>query len=109
MIQIITDNSTRLLEALRDAVQSAHIQEWIIDDQGDFTYANAPWKNLAWMRVRKTTNGLRVNIVGNKEFPVDDETYAVYHSRFVEMLVLYFDESFDTVEVTALGTESDLI
>jgi len=109
MIQVLSDDGPKLFEAIQRDVELNRIKDWELDEQGDYTYANAPWKNLAWMRVRKTTSGLRINIIGNQQGDMSDETYAVYHSRFVEMLVLYFDKFFDSALVTALGSESDLV
>jgi hypothetical protein len=109
MIQITTESTTELFDAIRERVRSLRIQEWIIDDDDDLTYASAPWKNLAWMRIRKTTSGLRVNIIGNDEYDITREIYAIYHARFIEMLLTNFEELFESAEATALATKSDLI
>lgn len=109
MIQIITANKVGLFDALRKRIADGEIPEWEVDDQGDFTYANAAWRRRAWMRPKKTTSGIRVNIVGVQGAAVDRETYAVFHGRFLEMLLEHFDQMFEEATATALGTASDLI
>lgn len=61
------------------------------------------------MRPRKTTMGIRVNILGSEGVSVKRETYAFFHGRFLEMLLQYFDEMFEEATATALGTNNDVI
>lgn len=35
--------------------------------------------------------------------------YAIYHGRFVEMLLAHFDHQCDSIDVSSLGTKYDRI
>jgi hypothetical protein len=50
-----------------------------------------------------------VNIIRPKNGSVEREVYAVYHGRFIEMVIAHVAEFFKIVATAAWATESDLV
>jgi hypothetical protein len=44
---------------------------------------------------------LNFGILGRKEETISSEVYAIYHGRFVEMLLAHFDDQFSAAKTSA--------
>jgi hypothetical protein len=100
-IFVSTGNPTGLLHQIKSAIDSGAIETWVYDKDGDFTHSPTQWKNQAWLRASLSPGLLRFGIIGQEGKSISKEVYAVYHGRFVEMLLAHFDDAFSRAEATA--------
>jgi hypothetical protein len=100
-IFVATGNPTGLLQQIRSAIDSGAVETWKYDKDGDFTHSPPQWKNKAWLRPSLSPGLLRLGILGQENTTLSKEVYAVYHGRFIEMLLAHFDDSFSRAEATA--------
>jgi hypothetical protein len=49
------------------------------------------------------------NIIKPQNAKITKEVYGVYHGRFIEMLLVHFDNSFTTAEASAAVAVGDLV
>jgi hypothetical protein len=92
-----------LVAKIKQAIKDKKIETWECDEDGDFTYntSDKQWYKKAWLRP-KTINGQQVfGIMFPKEAKVTSIVYAIYHGRFIEMLLAHFDSDFTKAESTA--------
>jgi hypothetical protein len=54
-------------------------------------------------------NALTLNIVRPSSGSISSEVYAIYHGRFIEMLLAHFDGLFGNANASALAAEGDII
>ena len=106
---VYTQNPAGLLAAIKKAINDRRVVTWEFDSDGDFTHTPQQWRNRAWMCPTLLQGALRFNILGTRQQPMSKEDYAVYHGRFLEMLMAHFDKDFSTASATALATAEDLI
>jgi hypothetical protein len=109
-IQVTTDNPQELLDLIYSGIDKGTIETWAYDTDKDF-FHNTPdgqWKGKAWLRPTVANGALILNV-----FPpnagVSVVAYAVYHGRFIEMLLSHFDKKFSNAYATALATEEDRV
>lgn len=76
-------------------------------NDGDFYHAPNQWKFKAWLRPTIETNRLVFGIVGQENVNLSTIAYAVYHGRFIEMLLNHFDKHFTEVYASAQKTQYD--
>jgi hypothetical protein len=96
-----------LLKEIKKAIDDKKIETWSYDKDGDFTHTPSQWKNKAWLRPKIYTGELRFGILKPTDTTLTTEVYAVYHGRFIEMLLAHFDKSFTQAGGTAQKTEPD--
>lgn len=108
-IHVTTDEPSRLLRKIRSRVEDGDIPEWVCDEDGDFTLADPRYRKKAWVRPRVDEARLSFALLGPRGETVTRRTYGVYHGRFMEMLLLYFDSEFDRVSASALATTRDRV
>jgi hypothetical protein len=65
------------------------------------------WNRKAWLLGVVYSGELRFGLIKAGDITVSDEIYAVYHGRFIEMLLAHFDNSFDRVAATTKPTTPD--
>lgn len=106
-IIINTDTPQTLLDEIRKAIDSDQVITWQYDENNDFTHASDQYADLAWLRPRIYERELRFGIIGRKDHVLTDVEYGVYHGRFIEMLLMYFDKRFTAVTATATLEEPD--
>jgi hypothetical protein len=106
-VRAYTDHPDALLSAIKKKVASGAITTWIIDADGDFTYAPEQWIQKAWMRPKVLEDRLLFNIIGAKEGKMSRNIYGVYHGRLIQMLLIHFDDMIRTAVATAVGTSGD--
>ena len=93
-VRAFTDDAAGLLTRIKKLIDQGHITTWAYDGQGDFTHTPTQWKNKAWLRPEEKSDKLRLVIVANTKVPLTREIFAVYHGRFIEMLISHVDDRF---------------
>ena len=106
---VICDNPQGLLNQIKKGIASGTIVTWLQDTDGDFTHSPDQWRNEAWFRPSVQQDRLVFNILGNRTKRMSKVTYAVFHGRFIEMLLTHFDESFTRAIGTALAVQGDWV
>jgi len=106
---IIITNATPedLLKSIYKAIDDKKITTWSYDKDKDFTHETTQWKNKAWLRPKVYDKELRFGILKQKDINLSSEIYAIYHGRFIEMLLAHFDSKFGHAIATAAKTEPD--
>lgn len=77
------------------------METWAYDDDGDFYHTPEQWKGKAWLRPILQQGMLSFGLLGQKEIQMTKLYYAIYHGRFIEMLLTHFDKQFSIVVATA--------
>lgn len=98
-----------LLDSIRSAARSGKIETWSVDEDGDFTHSPEQWRLKAWFRPRVSEDKIVFYILTPQGKVMGKVTYAVYHGRFIEMLLGHFDTQFHRVEATALPVKGDRV
>lgn len=106
---INTDNPTELLSEIKKAIDKREIVTWEYDNDGDFTHTPEQWRKKAWLRPHVEPNRLIFGIVDRKDINLSIDEYAVFHGRFVEMILEHFDKKCSEIKVSPLGTKYDII
>lgn len=92
-----------LVEAIGRKMAAGEIRTWRVDAAGDYTHTAPQWEEEAWLRVVNDGQGqLVLGLVGRRDRRMTTQVYAVYHGRFVEMLLEHFDEMISEVRATSL-------
>ena len=99
-----TSNPSSLLSNIKKSIDSKLIETWSYDSDGDFTHTPDQWKLKGWLRPTIATGELKFGFLGNNNIITTKLIYAVYHGRFIEMLLNHFDEEITEVKSTALPT-----
>ena len=103
-IRVSTSQPNSLLAAIKKAIDSKHVETWSYDSDGDFTHAPTQWANKAWLRPKIQSGALVLNILNPQGVSLSKEVYGVYHGRFIEMLLVHFDDQFgDAVASASVG------
>lgn len=108
-VVVYTADPSGLLRSIRAGILEGTIQTWSLDSDGDFTHSPQQWKLKAWLRPRIHSDRIVFSIFPPSKTTLGKETYAVYHGRFVEMLLAHFDVRFQNVVSTALPIEGDRV
>ena len=106
-ITVFCNAPKQLLHDIKQAIDDGSIVTWGYDKDGDFTHSVDQWDRQAWLRPVITADMLTFGLIGREGVTMGKVVYAVYHGRFIEMLLAHFDESFSLVSSTALGTQVD--
>ena len=80
-----------LLEKIKKTVDNSSIITWKYDDDGDFYHSPEQWVHSGWLRPYIEENGLVFGLLGPEGKNMSTLSYAVYHGRFIEMLLIHFD------------------
>lgn len=108
-IYVKTDNPQELVSKIRVNIDKKVIDTWSYDKDGDFTHDVDQWRYRAWIRPHIKQEKVIFAIVCRKDRNMSITEYAVYHGRFVEMLLVHFDELCKDISVTPLGSSYDVI
>jgi hypothetical protein len=109
LIVIPKESAETLLKQIKDTMNTPAIITWSMDSDGDFTHTPHQWKSKAWFRPSVQGSELVFIFLGRQKEITSKEIYAVYHGRFIEMLLAHFDVKFSSVQATALPARGDLI
>lgn len=96
-----------LVAQIKRAIDAGTIVTWAYDSDGDFFHSVPQWRGQAWLRPRVTAGTLILNTIRPTSSRISKEAYAIYHARFVEMLLAHFDNQFSNALTTALPVEPD--
>jgi hypothetical protein len=109
-IQVNTDDSQGLLDSIYDAIDEGSIETWAYDKDKDFFHdtSDGQWEGEAWLRPTVGKSALVLHVIPPTK-GLSMEAYAVYHGRFIEMLLAHFDEDFSEAFATAQATGDDRV
>lgn len=108
-IQIIAESPLILLENIKTLIDNKEIVTWEYDSEGDFTHSASQWAKKAWFHPFIIQNELIFGILCTQHRAITVEEYAIFHGRFLEMLLSHFDESCQKIEISPLPTKYDTI
>jgi hypothetical protein len=108
-VTVYTDDPKHLLSELKKAIQEKKIVTWRVDEDGDFTHEPEQWRYKAWLRPSIRDGKLVFTTIKRKDEKTSRLVYAIYHGRFIEMLLTHFDEKFERAEASALPSDSDSV
>jgi hypothetical protein len=91
------------------SLANGKIDTWSVDSDGDFTHTPPQWKNQAWLRPKFEPGELILSIITPTGKQLATETYAVFHGRFIEMILAHFDRQFEEAKATAMAAEDDIV
>jgi hypothetical protein len=106
---IYTDTPQALLTKIKRAIDGSTVRTWAYDTDGDFTHTAEQWIHRAWMRPRIENEKLIFNVLTPQGQTLSTELYAIYHGRFIEMLLAHFDRSFTWATSSALPKTPDRV
>lgn len=108
MAIIITNSDpSTLLKKIYKAIDDKNVVTWSYDKDKDLTHKTIQWENKAWFNPQVYPNELRFGILGQEGIELSTEVYAIYHGRFIEMLLAHFDSEFGHAIATSQKTEPD--
>lgn len=108
-IYVKTDTPSDLVQRIRDGIKEKKITTWLCDNAGDFTHDTDQWRYNAWISPVVEEGRVVFRILCRKDRDLSVRDYAIYHGRFVEMLLVHFDRTCEDIEVTPLATIYDII
>jgi hypothetical protein len=108
-VRVATSQPQALLAAIKRAIEQRHVETWTYDKDGDFTHTPTQWANKCWLRPHFGSGVLTFTTLPPRGVALSKEIYAVYHGRFIEMLLAHFDSQFADAEATAVGTTQDVV
>jgi hypothetical protein len=100
MIILHTNTPRELLQAIKSSIDKNRIETWAYDKEGDLTHTAAQWRQKAWLRPSIKNNSLTLNIIWPKGQLRPQEVYAIYHGRFIEMVIAHFPALISSGEAT---------
>jgi hypothetical protein len=108
-VRAFTDDAAGLLTRIKKLIDQGHITTWSYDADGDFTHtaAGGQWKNKAFLRPQVKSDMLRLVIVNNTKVPLTREIFAVYHGRFIEMLIAHVSDKFTQASASPNPAEGE--
>ncbi len=103
-IFVKTDTPAKLVREIKEYIDDKKITTWTYDKDGDFTHDTDQWRFHAWIRASIEENRVVFGIIGRNDRDLTIVDYAIYHGRFVEMLLTNFDKLCDEIKVSPLAT-----
>ena len=104
-IRLHCDEPQSLLDAIVESIDDGAVEQWIYDEDGDFTHSAKQWNQKAWLRPTLEDGNLIFGIITPSGESISSELYAIYHGRFLEMLLSHHDDLFSSAEVTSIFDE----
>ena len=108
-VRVNTTKPKTLLASVKQAIDDKKIETWEYDSDGDFTHSPEQWKNKAWLRPVVESGCLVLKTIKPKDKTLTKVVYAVYHGRFIEMLLTHFDSDFSTAVASAQAADGDTV
>jgi hypothetical protein len=108
-ITVFTSKPRVLLANVKAQIASKKIRTWSVDEVSDFTHTPPQWLKKAWLRPKVLTDKLVFTILPPKNTKMSSEIYAIYHGRFIEMLLQHVDLEFSSASASALPVAGDII
>lgn len=98
-----------LLEMFKGYINSGRVKTWSVDDDGDFTHTARQWERLAWFCPKIELGRLALYILNPRNHPISTATYAIYHGRFIESMLVHCDELFSEAHASAFPEGDDTV
>lgn len=108
-VRVMTNTANELLVALKSGVANGDVSGWKVDIDGDLTLSGTGLANQAWMRPKILSDRLLFNIIGKTGQNLSTKTYAVFHARLIELLLLHFDSQFQSAAATSMPLRGDIL
>ena len=105
MITITTKNAPKqLVEKINAFIKNKRITTWDIDNENDYILNLDEYRYKAWMSIDDRIEGYTLHfcIIESRKYAMTKEIYAVYHTRFAEMLLEYFDTEIVKLQISPL-------
>ena len=107
MVIAYTTTPKKLLNSIKTAVDERLIRTWSYDADDHFTHTPPQWEDKAFLRPKVVAGErleMRISFAANSSNTT--ELYAVYHGRFIEMLLAHFDHLFSSASASAQPVKS---
>lgn len=101
-----------LLAALAKAIDESQIKTWRYKDISGtrwYTHSADQWDARAWFKATTKTGGVIFNIAPPKGGSITTEVYAIFHGRFIEMLIAHFANMLSLTAASPLPVTGDLV
>ncbi len=106
-VYVKTEKASELLGKIKKAIDDEKIKTWKYDNDGDFYHSPDQWQYNGWLHPVATDKYLILGIIKPKDDTMTKLTYAIYHGRFIEMMLNHFDDEFDLIYASARKTQYD--
>lgn len=101
MITVETRRPYTLVRKIRELIDERTIEKWSYDDDGDFTLNLTQWRNKAWFHaIRYKARKVEFVIISPAMKSISRTEYAVYHGKFIEMLIKHLPHLCDSISST---------
>lgn len=113
-IKIRTADPSDLLTQIKRGINEGKIVTWSYSTHNGRQYfthetSDKQWKGKAWFLPSFEEGVLVFNIIKPLNQNISTVAYAVYHGRFIEMLLAHFDKSLSIAWATAMPATGDLV
>lgn len=113
-VKVRTSNPSALLAKIKKEINDGHIVTWAYETHNDKQYFShvtndKQWKGKAWLLPKFEDDLLVFSIIKPSNANISSTAYAVYHGRFIEMLLSHFDQDFSIAWATALPAPGDRV
>lgn len=93
-----------LINNINNKIDNKEIRVWEYDSEGDYTHTSTQWNKQSWFRPIFPKEGddwsIKFAIIGHKQNEMTKELYGIYHGRFSEMLLTYYDRNIASFTIT---------
>lgn len=108
-IHFETATPKKLLATYKKAIDDHRVTTWSYDADGDFTHTAEQWNNRAWLRPKVVPQKeLVLHILTPSDTHLDSVVYAVYHGRFIELMLRHCDNLFRVSYATSMPEGGDV-
>ena len=108
-IYVRTENPRKLVDDINEKINNSGIDTWSVDKDGDYTHTSQQWQFHAWIHPIIETDRIVFAIWGRVSENLSVVDYAIYHGRFVEMLLAHFDQQCTSIEISSLASGYDRV
>jgi hypothetical protein len=108
-ILVTTPKPNTLVKSIKQKIDEEVIVTWLYDNDGDFSHSPDQWEYKAWLRPIIKEGMVIFKIIAPIDKHLSTRTYAVYHGRFIEMLLSHFDGLFSEISASSLPSNGDEI
>lgn len=111
----LNDNisASAINDRIKALINESTIQTWLVDEDGDYTLSNSQSRNQAWFKSYIQQGGndswdMAFGIIGRRDMGMSCAIYGIYHGRFAEILLTYFDKEIKELQITPQKDDLDL-
>jgi hypothetical protein len=106
-VRALTDDAQGLLDEIKKLIKEGHITTWACSTNGNFTHTPTQWKNKVWLKPEVKDDRLRLKILKPKDGELTREVFAIYHGRFIEMLIKHVPKLFTSARATPNASKDE--